>query len=224
MASSAYDALSSVRARTTRGDCCVEIKRVARRKPSNRSNRFEVADRINALLSPDSNKTGPFWCASEDAACQHIPQNRPPEPFQTAQGYAVQGLRLADKRARSGSPFRLLGTASVGSQSLTGIARLHQLRNDPKLAGVSAGWPFETGWAAKAKWLPTNGSRNSRRTVSAVWPFETGWAAKAKWLPAHVLVLHAEIYPSVRDPLPDEIKDRGQVRAMWQKRVRKRIW
>jgi hypothetical protein len=70
---------------------------------------------------------------------------------------------------------------------LTGIARLHRLRNDPKLAGVSA-----------------------------VWPFETGWAAKAKWHPAHVLVPHAEIYPSVRDPLPDEIKDRGQVRAMWQ--------
>jgi hypothetical protein len=47
-------------------------------------------------------------------------------------------------------------------------------------------------------------------------PFDTGWATKAKWLPAHVLVLHAEIYPSVRDSLPDEIKDRGQVRAMWQ--------
>ena len=37
-------------------------------KPSNRSNRFEVADRINALLSPDAEKTGPFWCASEGAA------------------------------------------------------------------------------------------------------------------------------------------------------------
>jgi hypothetical protein len=50
-----------------------------------------------------------------------------------------------------------------------------------------------------------------------IWvPFETGWAAKAKWLPAHVLVLYAEIYPGVRDPLPDEIKDRGQVRTMWQ--------
>jgi|SRR5690242_20820174 len=36
-------------------------------KPSNRSNRFEVADRINALLSQDANKTGPFWCASEEA-------------------------------------------------------------------------------------------------------------------------------------------------------------
>jgi precorrin-8X/cobalt-precorrin-8 methylmutase len=117
----------------------------------------------------------------------YIPQHRPPEPFQTAQGYVVKGLRLTDKRARSGSPFRLFGTASVGSQSLTGIARLQQLRNDPKFAAVSA-----------------------------VWPFETGWASKANWLPMHILVLHAEIYPSVRDPLPDEIKDRGQVRAMWQ--------
>jgi precorrin-8X/cobalt-precorrin-8 methylmutase len=122
-------------------------------KPSNRSNRFEVADRMNALLSPDTQKTGPFWCASEGAACQHIPQKRPPEPFQTAQGYAVKGLRLTDKRARSGSPFRLFGTASVGSQSLTGIARLHRLRNDPKLAGVSAVCPFETGWAAPPKSL-----------------------------------------------------------------------
>jgi hypothetical protein len=51
--------------------------------------------------------------------------------------------------------------------------------------------------------------------ASAVWPFDTGWAAKAKWFPKHILILHAEIYPSVRDPLPDKIKDRGQVRAMW---------
>jgi hypothetical protein len=155
-------------------------------KPSNRSNRFEVADRINALLSPDANKTGPFWCAAEDAGCQYIPQRRPPEPFQTAQGYLVKGLRLTDKRARSGSPFRLFGTASVGSQSLTGIARLHGLRNDSRLANASA-----------------------------VWPFETGWATKARWLPKHVLILHAEIYLRVREPLSDEIKDRGQVRAIW---------
>ena len=99
----------------------------------------------------------------------------------------MKGHRLTDKRARSGSPFRLFGTASVGSQSLTGIARLHQLRNDPKLAAISA-----------------------------VWPFETGWATKAKWLPKHVSILHAEVFPSVRNPMPDEIKDRGQVRAMWQ--------
>ena len=162
--------------------------RVPRRraKPSNRSNRFEVANQLNALLSPGPRGAGPFWCASPDAGCPYIPQHRPPEPFQTAQGYAVKGLRLTDNRARSGSPFRLFGTASVGIQSLTGIARLHDLRNDTRLAAVSA-----------------------------VWPFETGWAAKAKWLPKHVSILHAEIYPSVRSPLPDEIRDRGQVRAMW---------
>jgi hypothetical protein len=124
-------------------------------KPSNRSNRFEVADRINALLS--AKKTGPFWCASEGAACQYIPQKRPPEPFQTAQGYVVRGLRLTDKGARSGSPFRLFGTASVGSQSLTGIARLHRLRNDPTLAGgCSSGWgSFFSGQATAQPIQPT---------------------------------------------------------------------
>jgi hypothetical protein len=55
---------------------------------------------------------------------------------------------------RGYSQFRLFGNGCVGSQSLTGIARLHQLRNNPKLAAVSAVWPFETGWATKANWLP----------------------------------------------------------------------
>jgi precorrin-8X/cobalt-precorrin-8 methylmutase len=156
-------------------------------KPANRSNRFEVANQINALLSTGPKMAGPFWCAASEAAYPHIPQKRPPEPFQTVKGYAVKGLRLSDERAESGSPFRLFGTASVGSQSLTGIARLHQLRNDTKLAAVSA-----------------------------VWPFETGWATKANWLPRHVSILHTEIYPSIRAPLLDEIRDRGQVRAMWE--------
>jgi len=156
-------------------------------KPNNHSNRFEVANRINAHLSADPESAGPFWCAPQEAAYLYIPQKQPPQPFQAAQGYVVKGLRLTDEHAESGSPFRLFGTASVGSQSLTGITRLEQLRNDPEFAAVSA-----------------------------VWPFETGWATQAKWLPAHVSVLHAEIYPSVQDPKPDTIKDRGQVRAMWE--------
>ena len=75
----------------------------------------------------------------------------------------------------------------MGSQSLTGIARLHELRTDPQLTAASAVWPFETDWATKAKWLPKN-----------------------------VGIVHAEIYPSVREPKPDTIKDRGQVIAMWE--------
>ena len=156
-------------------------------RPSNRSNHFEIANQINALFSLDPNSAGPFWCASEEAAYQYIPQNRPRQPFQTAQGYLVKAFRLTDLRPRSGSPFRLFGTASVGSQSLTGIARLHELRNDPQLSAASV-----------------------------VWPFETGWAMKANWLPKRALIVHAETYPSVRDPKPDTIKDRGQVRAIWE--------
>jgi len=91
------------------------------RKPTNRSNRFEVANQINSLLSVSPEAAGPFWCAGSEAY-RYLPQKRPPQPFQTAQGYAVKALRLTDERARSGTPFRLFGTASVGSQSLTGIA------------------------------------------------------------------------------------------------------
>ena len=37
------------------------------------------------------------------------------------------------------------------------------------------------------------------------------------WPDPAVRVLHAEIDPSVRAPLTDNIKDRGQVRAMWHR-------
>jgi precorrin-8X/cobalt-precorrin-8 methylmutase len=76
---------------------------------------------------------------------------------------------------------------SLGGQSITGIPHLYSLRNDPELAASSA-----------------------------VWPFETGWAIKASWLPSRISIAHAEIYPSVREPKPDPIKNRGQVHPMWE--------
>jgi RNA polymerase sigma-70 factor, ECF subfamily len=116
------------------------------RLPSNSSNRFEVANLINSALSTSSEAAGPFWCSAEEAAYLHIPQRQPEQPFVSAQGYLIKPLRLTDKRAKSGTPFRLFGTASVGGQSITGIPRLHQLRNEPELLPRSAIWPFETGW------------------------------------------------------------------------------
>ena len=83
--------------------------------------------------------------------------------------------------------LRLYGTASVGSQTLTGIPRLHELR-------------FALEFAQR----------------SVIWPFETGWATKARWLRQGISIVHAEIYPSVREPLADAIKDRGQVRSIWE--------
>src|SRR5262245_628973 len=155
------------------------------KKPTNRSNRLEIASAINAAVSGPASP-GPFWCLSKagDYAC--IPQTRPAQPFICTTG-TIAPLRITDTKAESDSPFRLFGTGSVGSQVLTGIPRLQSIRFDPQFARCSAVWPFETGWA------PSTGT----------------------WLDPKVRIVHAEIYPSVRSPLKDTIKDRGQVRAMW---------
>lgn len=154
-------------------------------QPTNRSNRFAIASAINAAVSTPAS-SGPFWCLFKAGAFACVPQKRPPQPFVCAIA-SFAPLRITDRRAKSDTPFRLFGTGSVGSQVLTGIPRLESIRFDPEFAGCSAVWPFETGWA------PLTGT----------------------WLDPEVRVLHAEIYPSVRAPLSDTIKDRGQVRAMW---------
>src|SRR5262245_39728232 len=155
------------------------------RQPTNRSNRFEVASAINAAVSVSASP-GPFWCLFKAGGYVCIPQKKPAQPFVCASG-SVAALRITDRRAKSDTPFRLFGTGSVGSQVITGIPRLYAIRFDSKFAGCSAVWPFETGWA--------------RRT--------------GKWPDPAVRIVNAEIYPSVRAPLKDTIKDRGQVRAMW---------
>jgi precorrin-8X/cobalt-precorrin-8 methylmutase len=159
-------------------------------KPSNKSNRFDVAESINEALSPPGGPWGPFWCSppSRSAGSRRtfVPQCRPRPPFETRGGMRLDTHRVTDLRAKSDTPFRLFGNGSVGSQVLTGIPCLHRLRFHPALCETSALWPFETGWAGDASW-PSDAVR----------------------------IVHAEIYPSVRPPLADTVKDRGQVRAMW---------
>jgi len=155
--------------------------------PTNRNNRFEVAEAINTFLSPAAGLHGPFWCLTRAGTHTHIPQDQPAQPFTTSQGRVLHALRETDRRARSNTPFRLFGTGSVGSQVLTGIPRLHSLRTDLSLD-----------------------------KISAVWPFETGWATKESWLDPDIRIVHAEIYPSVKEPFADCIRDRGQVRSMWK--------
>jgi hypothetical protein len=155
-------------------------------KPTNRSNRFDVANQINSMVSFSTETLGPFWCAA-NRRHQYIPRRRPHLPFETAQGELIKAKRLTDERVKSDTPFRLFGNDSVGSQSLTGIPRLHSLRNDDRF-----------------------------KAMSSVWPFETGWSADDAWLSPETQIVHVEIYPSVREREPDTIKDRGQVRAMWK--------
>ncbi len=155
------------------------------RCPTNRSNRFEVAAAVNGLIR-DGSARGPFWCASGPDVSPAIPWTQPPQPFAHRTG-TLAPRRLTDRRAGNDTPFRLFGAGSVGSQVITGIPRLWNLRFDPDFARCSAVWPFETGWAPG-----------------------TGW-----WPDVRIRILHAEIPASVRTPLRDTVKDRGQVRALW---------
>jgi precorrin-8X/cobalt-precorrin-8 methylmutase len=155
--------------------------------PTNRSNRFAVANKINRQLS-HATTLGPFWCPDKPDVYSHIPQSKPRQPFQPLSGVPINEYRITDRAANSDFPFRLFGQGSVGSQMLVGLPRLRQLRFDPQLSDLSAAWPFETGWA----------------TQDAIWDLGAS------------RIIHAEIYPSVMKPLHDDILDRGQVRALWQ--------
>ena len=146
-------------------------------KPTNRSNRFDVANSVNSLLSEGASSCGPFWCASTEGAYEYLPQTRPQQPFESAQGFLIQPLRFTDLRARSESPFRLYGTASVGSQTLAGIPRLHELRFASEFAQQSKVWPFETGWATKAGWLRQG--RSPEHMLRTNRCKRSGWCRKA---------------------------------------------
>ena len=154
-------------------------------QPTNRSNRFAIASAINAEVSSPASP-GPFWCLFKPGGYAWFRRKGRRQPFVCASA-SLAPLRITDGRAKSDTPFRLFGTGSVGSQVLTGIPRLDSIRFDSQFARCSAVWPFETEWA------PPTGT----------------------WLDPEVRILHAEIYPSVRAPFTDTIKDRGQVRAMW---------
>lgn len=106
--------------------------------PDNASNRFDLAARINALYDG----TGPFWGRPESAAFPAIPTRRsdrqgtdhPPEH------------RHAERRAKGAKTvWQLAYAGSVGSQVILGLPALVALRADPRLAGHTAVWPFETG-------------------------------------------------------------------------------
>ena len=81
-------------------------------------------------------------------AFQDIPGLSPtkPDPYPTA----ISERRLAERRATKAQPvWKLAFTGAVGSQAMTGIARLEHLRQDPDFRGRIAVWPFETGFAQK---------------------------------------------------------------------------
>ena len=107
--------------------------------PDNANNRFDVAEGLNRRMTGSA---FPFWgnVREETRDCL-LRAGRPPH----GDGDLAE-WRLCDIEARpTSSVWKLAYPGSVGSQVLTGIPRVLQLRTDPRLAMVSLIWPFETG-------------------------------------------------------------------------------
>lgn len=105
----------------------------------NRNNRFDLAERLNERLSGEP---FPFWGNVREE----------PRPFLLRRGRRAHGpddlaeRRLCDLCLRATQPvWKLAGIGAAGSQALTGIPRVWQLRRDPRLAFAAHIWPFETG-------------------------------------------------------------------------------
>lgn len=102
----------------------------------NTSNRFEVAARFNREATDGMAR---FWGHPH----QHSHDGLTAKSV-TRDGDPVPTSRLAEQRSPAKPVWQLTGAGAVGSQAMTGIARLEALRRDPELAGDLAIWPFET--------------------------------------------------------------------------------
>lgn len=108
----------------------------------NRSNRFELAARLNADAFAGE---AMFWGHPAGRIYDRLlPTKR------TAPHPALGDRRTVERQVRSvKSVWQMAYTGSVGSQTMLGIAALERLRRRPELAGQTAVWPFETDFAAR---------------------------------------------------------------------------
>jgi len=105
-------------------------------KPDNTNNRFQVAARMNRLITGEA---FPFWGAPARDAQTMLSAKRPREHGEGD----LPEFRLAEAAIKGPSPiWKLYYQGSVGGQTLTGLPivnRLHAKR-------AAKLWPFETGW------------------------------------------------------------------------------
>ncbi|MGZ3298939.1 MAG: cobalamin biosynthesis protein CbiG [Asticcacaulis sp.] len=111
-------------------------------KPDNSNNRFQVAAKMNRLMTDDAY---PFWGCPKNAAQKWLSTLKP------ASFGDFPELRLTEEAARRLKPpvavkslWQMHGAGVSGGQSMLGIAALHALAaaDDVKV------WPFETGFGA----------------------------------------------------------------------------
>lgn len=105
----------------------------------NANNRFDVAENMNRQISGEA---FPFWGNVRDEERPYL-RRRGRRPHGDGD---LRERRLCDRRLTRTQPvWKLAGIGAAGSQALTGIPRVWQMRRDPRLALDTHIWPFETG-------------------------------------------------------------------------------
>ena len=107
--------------------------------PDNRNNRFDLAESLNEQLSGEA---FPFWgnVREEQRRCL-VRRSRRPRGASD-----LRERRRCDMCLPTTQPvWKLAGAGAAGSQALTGIPRVWQIRRDPRFAFMAQIWPFETG-------------------------------------------------------------------------------
>jgi precorrin-8X/cobalt-precorrin-8 methylmutase len=132
-----------------------EIARLIEDGEDNDNNRFTVAATLNERVSAGA---FPFW--GRPVRMEHAFLGAKHHRRHDSDGLLEK--RLIDTWMVGAQPcWKLIGAGSVGGQILTGIPVVRTLRDDPRWAGISRVWPFETGL----------GVGNDARIVFAeVWP------------------------------------------------------
>lgn len=152
---------------------------------NNFNNRFEVASKINFLIN-NGKKAGPLWGCPQNKKLACLEATSPQYPYITENGTKLRKKRWCEYKESKAQPvWKLLGTASVGGQTLVGIPVIHELREHEVLQEFSKIWPFETGFCAPM--LQPNTTN----------------------------IVHLEIWPGILSRYLDttiEIKDQAQVR------------
>ncbi|HYC67574.1 cobalamin biosynthesis protein CbiG [Brevundimonas sp.] len=113
-------------------------------KPDNTNNRYQVAAKINRLMTDEA---WPMWGAPAKQAQRWLTTTKPPAgacadiPEFRATEDAVRKGRLQPK-----SVWQMHGAGAVGGQTLVGIPAVRRLLES--LGPSGAVWPFGTGWRA----------------------------------------------------------------------------
>ena len=107
--------------------------------PDNANNRYDVAAAINDTYPG----CGPCWGRPSTWDYPTIPMRA---SARTCQDRHPSERRIADHRAKGAKTvWQLAYAGSVGSQMLLGLPALKRLVSDPRIAGSTTIWPFETG-------------------------------------------------------------------------------